>query len=77
MLITRPQAAMPDEVCTEGNQFVIRVRGAFGQIPPNRLRPAGIIRCAADNVKMQLRHEIAKGTKVNLGKSVFLSLIHI
>ncbi len=62
---------MLDEVSAEGIQFVIRVRGAFGQVAPDRLRPTGVVRSAANDVEMQLWHQIAKGTEVHLGILTF------
>lgn len=62
---------MFDEVSADGFQFRSLVRRVFGQVTPNRLGPAGVIRRAADDVQVQLRHEIAKGAEVDFWKIAF------
>ena len=65
VLSSRLQAAMFDEVGADGFQYSSLVRRTFGQVAPNRLGPAGVIRRAANDVQVQLRHEIAEGAEVD------------
>ena len=62
---------MLDEVSAEGIQFRVGVCWAFGKVAPNRLRPTGVVRSAANDVEMQLWHQIAKGAEVHLGILTF------
>ena len=42
------------------------------QIAPDRLRPAGVLAVAPDNVQMHLRHDIAQPGEVDLGVALHL-----